>query len=162
MNIDSISLNDLYKQFIEDAAWTAQSDSSKAEESLVNCNKQLYKLLTSYGFQCSVIQGIGFKGRLIDCSLSISGIPLQQRFRIKHIAVLSGSLVLDPCFKRLGIAVRYNHYPVMDFYNSWDMVRTVKSSVVSMLDVASLAELQFPIPTIKREKSYHILVKQSK
>lgn len=160
----NVSFGKVYARFFDTNTLAAKAklDSRIAEENLIPIIRDLFTYLVSLNTSdVSVLVGTKFKKPLIESSASIlKWIMLNDSTEIKHLVINVNGVILDPCFKRLGEAVRIDVYPVTEFKKLWQDVETIaigttpSSIKTSKLFKEREDELQIPLPTFNRSKEY--------
>lgn len=154
------TLGKAYKAFFDQnpTADKARTDSAVAEESLVPIVRALFSYLSNLGFDVTAVKGLDFTKQLDDCSIVITQWRmLHKSTAISHLVVKINNLILDPCFKRLGSAVRVDNYALSDFQRLWRDTSVVASPSnafqrkQSALFTSSVKSLQIPTPVFTEQ-----------
>jgi hypothetical protein len=161
---EASSFGRVYARFFETNSIAAQAkeDSRIAEENMIKIIQDLFNYLVSLNMSnVSVLSGFVFNKPLKVCSASIEKWKMLNKSNdIKHLVIAVNGIILDPCFKRLGITVRTDVYPISEFQRLWKNIETiaigstVDSVQSSKLFTAPASELQIPLPSFNRSREY--------
>jgi hypothetical protein len=149
------TLGKAYSLFLEhhsDVA-DAKENGDVAENILIPTILKLFHFLVEHGFEPTVLRGSDFTKDLKGCSTAIeSWVKNTRNAKIKHLVISINNLIIDPCFKRLGQAVRIDSYPLSDFQRLWRHHDVVASpTLITKVQQSALfskpaQELQVPTP----------------
>ena len=132
-DMDSLSMSQLsaeqYLAFLSQHPNNQDMDNPEvADEQMLTIVPQLYNYLKGLGYTVELKKCQGYRGNVGRCSQGIRSLPEDQAHSaVVHYVVTDGTLVFDPCYKRLDSAVTEPTYAFSTLLLRWDSVVTVDS-----------------------------------